>query len=702
MASSNRLLLPPKQLQETRVILKHYTHILDATTDMITYLDNNYIYLAANKAYLTFHNKKEEELIGKNTQEIIGKENFKRIKPHLDRALKGESFTIKGHYHLPNKKNLIYEEGNFSPYQESTGKATGVVIAIRDTTKQELATQQALLAYKQAQHYFDIVAVMIVALDKEANIIRINQKGCEILGYTKEEPIGKNWIDICIPQILRDEIHTIFSQVMQNKLDYPTHHNHKIITKDGSQRVISWHNVLVQDEEGNTIEILSSGEDITKLKESEERIVYQSLHDTLTDIPNRLMLSDRIEHAVELAKLSDKKIAVLFLDLDNFKMINESYGHDVGDTILIEAVKRLKETLKPTNTLARFGGDEFVIVSEHLDDISHAANLALTVLRKFHQPFIIKDESHFISASIGISIFPDDGIGSKSLIKAADTAMYRAKQEGKNQYAFYTEELTTILFEKMMLENSLRKAIKNEEFELYYQPQYTLKENKIIGFEALVRWNHPDLGLISPIKFIPIAESSRLIIPLGSWILNQACTQVKKWHQEGIYDGKIAVNVSGIQMEHSDFLTTLYIALDDSQLDPSFLEIEITESVLMKNPKRWIKILQEVKKLGVCIAIDDFGTGYSSLAYLRHLPLDKLKIDKSFIDDIPQDNDACAIAKAVIALAKSLGLTTLAEGIETKQQAAYLLNLKCDYTQGYLYNKALNTKDAETKLQQLL
>ena len=675
--------------------------ILNALSEMIVVIDRSYRYRLANQAYLTFHRRNRTELEGAHLREIIGETNFHKFKPLLDRALRGETFTIRDTFRLPDSDTVRYEEGEFKPLREDDGHISGVIVIIREITRQEMAFHQAEQERKRAERYLDIAGVILLSLDKNANVTLINKKGSQVLGYEAGELIGKNWIKTCIPENIRPEIHQVFADIIAGKTEYPHYHENEVVTKNGRRRLIAWHNVLLREENGEITGTLSSGEDITdkvirerQLKASEAQRQYQTLYDPLTDIPNRYFLTQQLTPAFENARHTNQKVALFLFDLDDFKIINDTYGHDTGDRILLEAVQRFKSIMTDSDLIARFSGDTFALLSQNIHAPDETVQKAENILHLFEKPFMIEQRAHFLSASIGITLFPDDAVTPDALIRLADTAMHRAKSEGKKRYKFYTHELTQALFEQLMIENSLREAIADEAFELYYQPQISLENGEITGFEALIRWNHDSLGSISPLQFIPIAEKTKLIIPLGKWILKEACRQAKQWHDAAIFNGRIAINVSGIQLAEANFLKDIEEVLQQTKLDPSKLEIEITESVLMQEPERWIPILRNLQTLGVTIAIDDFGTGYSSLAYLRHLPLNKLKIDKSFIDDIPKQNDAGAIVKAIVALANSLGLTTLAEGVENTEQLRYLRQIGCDKMQGYLFAKPLSSKEA--------
>lgn len=443
-----------------------------------------------------------------------------------------------------------------------------------------------------------------------------------------------------------------------------------------------------------------SARDNTEKKANEDRLIasekeleFLAHNDALTGLPNRLLLTDRIGHAIENSKRQGGMIAVCFIDLDNFKKVNDSYGHSYGDEILKQFALRVQGKIRHCDTLARVGGDEFILLVENIKE-KHEIEIILAKIQAiFEEPFINKSQKFFLTASIGVSMYPDHGTDGEMLIKNADTAMYKAKEAGKNTYAFYTLDMTVASYERIGMENALRDAIKEKQFVVYYQPQMDLKTHKLIGLEALLRWNHPLEGILPPGRFIAFTEETHLIVEIGAWIFKQTCIDLVGLRKEGLFEGTVSINISGVQIEFSDFLTTLKETITQTNVDPSMLEIEVTESFIMHDPERWIVLLKEMQNLGMNIAIDDFGTGYSSLSYLRKLPINKLKVDMSFVKDIPKLDDACAIVNSIITLAHTMKITTLAEGIERKEQEIYLAEHGCEQGQGYLYAKPMSLRD---------
>ena len=430
--------------------------------------------------------------------------------------------------------------------------------------------------------------------------------------------------------------------------------------------------------------------DITARKEAQEQLQHMAHHDMLTDLPNRLTFSDRLHQAKALAKRQKNLLALLFLDLDRFKMINDTLGHAVGDMLLQEIANRLQDCVREVDTIARFGGDEFVILLVNPSSVTDIERIAQQILKTLGQPMKLAGNELFITTSIGISIYPNDETDEDELIKKADIAMYQAKANGRNNCQFYCPQMDMHAQRRLILETSLRKALDNEEFYLLYQPKVSLHDNHVTALEALIRWQHPTLGIVSPADFITLAEESGLIVPLGEWVLREACIQCHKWQQKGQQPIRVAVNLSGFQLERKDFVTRVKKILAETKTAGNLLEFEITESVIMQNPEFAVKILNQLRDMGIHISIDDFGTGYSSLAHLKRFSVNTLKIDKSFVNEVDLNSTDAAIATAIIAMGKSLNLSIIAEGVETEGQRDFLKKEDCNEMQGYLFSKPVS------------
>ena len=431
-----------------------------------------------------------------------------------------------------------------------------------------------------------------------------------------------------------------------------------------------------------------------------EQLTRLAHFDSLTTLPNRVLFRDRLNQGLSLARRNEWLLAVLFVDLDNFKTINDTLGHTVGDLLLQEVARRIASCLRDADTVGRLGGDEFGIILPEIGSSEDAAMVAGKVIESCARPYLIEGHELFSSASVGITLFPIDAADSETLIRNADTAMYRAKDLGRNTYQFFTAEMNQSTQDRMRLEKDLRHALANGEFLLHYQPKVSCVSGRITGFEALLRWQHPARGLVSPIDFIPALEETGLIVEVGEWVLNTACAQVKSWHDAGLGKPSIAVNISGRQIHLADFCATVRQALEASGLDPGHLEIELTESYVMKDAENIIGILAQLKAMGVSLSVDDFGTGYSSLAYLKRFPIDTLKVDRAFVRDIIADPNDVSITRAIITLAHSLKLNVVAEGVETEGQLGLLIANQCDEIQGYYFSRPLPPGDAATLLRE--
>jgi diguanylate cyclase (GGDEF)-like protein/PAS domain S-box-containing protein len=438
--------------------------------------------------------------------------------------------------------------------------------------------------------------------------------------------------------------------------------------------------------------------DLSQNKQTQEKLNHLAYHDALTDLPNQVLFKDRLKQAIALSRRNDQLQAVMLLNLDRFKTINDSLGYTAGDRLLQSVAQRLTSCVRESDTVARFGGDEFAILLTQIPRAQDAANVARAIKQTLDQAFLFEDQEIFVSSSIGISLYPQDGRDTAGLLKNAGAALDRAKVQGGNNFQFYTAGGTTRALKQLVLESNLRPGLERSEFVVQYQPQVDLRGFNLVGMEALVRWQHPSLGLLYPNEFVPLAEDNGLIILLGDWVMRTACAQKKLWQDAGLTPLTLSVNFSARQFQQPTFITDVARILHDTNLDPRWLELELTESSIMKDPEEAIEKLHELKLMGIKVAIDDFGTGYSSLNYLKRFPIDTLKIDKSFVSDVCKDPHDTAIVRAIINLGHALDLTVIAEGVETKEQLQYLSALECDVVQGFLFSKALSVTAFEELL----
>jgi diguanylate cyclase (GGDEF)-like protein len=474
----------------------------------------------------------------------------------------------------------------------------------------------------------------------------------------------------------------------------------EVIQKELAQKELINNQQRLEDTvEQRTKELSETNEtlidEINERRRIESNLKHIAHHDSLTNLPNRLLLDARLNHAIERAKRSDLLVAVMFIDLDHFKTINDSLGHDVGDQLLISVSNRLSHCVREGDTVARLGGDEFIIIIEQVHDIGDLDALLKKIMKTTSQTITIDSHELSTSASIGISIYPDDGSNAEQLMRNADAAMYHVKENGRHQYHFYTRDLTAAAYDHVILETDLKRAIAAGQILVYYQPQVSLKSKKIIGAEALVRWKHPDLGILPPKQFLHIAEKSGLMKDIGEHVLTTACQQIVKWKQQQLPIETVSVNIAGEQIHRGNLVEKVKRILQRTNCKTDWLELEITEDFIIKKTKQAISTLQKLRDLEISLAIDDFGTGYSSLSYLKQLPINTLKIDRSFVSDISNDMEDASLVQAIIAMSKSLNLKTIAEGVENNSHEIFLAAHGCDYAQGYYYSKPVTAEEIE-------
>jgi len=555
----------------------------------------------------------------------------------------------------------------------------GNVWVFADISERKEAEEELRLSATVIAHIADGVQV----IDTAGTIVAVNPAFTTITGYTEEEAIGREW------SMTRSGRHdaAFYAELKRELQATGLWRGEAWSCRKNGEVFLEWLTVsAVRNGEGALTHYVGVFSDITRLKESQEQLDFLAHHDPLTDLPNRLLFQDRLLHAIGRAARESQQLAVMFVDLDRFKNVNDTLGHQVGDQLLKQVATALSARLREGDTLARLGGDEFVVLLEHVDGQYGATQVAQKMVALFEQPFTVSGHELFVTGSIGISLFPQDAQDANLLIRHADVAMYQAKSRGRNGYQFYSPAMDGEGIERLRMEAQLRRAIERDEIFLHYQPQVEIDSGRLLGVEALVRWQHPELGLVSPARFIPLAEDSGFINQLGEWVLNEACRQMGRWDTAGLQVPKMAVNLSVRQVERGAMAPLVSRVLAETGLAPQRLQLEVTESIIMDTSDA-AAFIGELHGLGVGLAIDDFGTGYSSLAYLKQLPVDVLKIDRSFIKDISTDADDEAIAIAIIQLGKSMNLSVIAEGVENEQQAAFLLRHGCNRAQGFLYGR---------------
>jgi diguanylate cyclase (GGDEF)-like protein/PAS domain S-box-containing protein len=635
---------------------------------------------------IAYANSKTAELLGFDSpREMVGipvsslthPDDLTVLQENHRRRLAGEVTSIRYTYRAIRRDGRIIWADVHGGLCEYEGRPAVMGIAL-DVSQQVAFERQSRLANR----VFDSASEGIVITDADCRIEAVNPAFTRITGYEPAEANGK------LSRMMTGQ----GAEMNQDMLAHLARDGHwqgemRDRRKNG-EWYPAWLSIsIVRDADKLITNYVGVFTDHTSRKEADTRLQFLASHDSLTAMLNRNAFMARCATEIQQARVDDRQLALLFIDLDRFKTVNDTLGHIAGDRLLVAAAERLRRQLKADDVAARLGGDEFTVLLEDPTSSGAAGKLAERLIAAIAQPFVIDGHEMFVTASIGVACYPADGKDAATLLKNADVAMYRAKERGKNTFQFFTSDMNAQSFERLLLENSLRHALDRNEFELHYQPQFYTDSGRIAGVEALIRWRHPELGLILPGTFITLAEQNGLIVPIGAWAMQEACRQGKAWLDAGYRFGHVAVNLSARQFSSGDLLDTIRAALDNSDLPAAMLELEITESAIMYDPPEAVMLLDRIRDMGVALSIDDFGTGYSSLASLKQYPLDSLKIDQSFVRGIPHDADDIAITEAIIAIAHKMRLKVVAEGVETKEQAEFLRVAGCDMAQGFLLGR---------------
>ncbi len=612
------------------------------------------------------------------------------------------SLTVTG---LESATLLITQSGaeipiddGAAPIIDDNGTLLGAVLVFRDITSRRRIENLLKESEERFHSAFDFAAIGMALVAMNGCFLQVNNSICKIFGYSHDELlklslkmlIHKEGYD----KMLQHHLHGLLSDSEPSfQVEVECYH------KNADKKVwVLLSASLVRNAASEPQYYIIQIQDITDRKCAERQLNYIANHDPLTGLANRVQFHNYLNEALSSVRRHDAKVALLFLDLDRFKLINDTLGHRIGDLLLLAVSERLKGSLRINDILARLGGDEFIVLLSDIQAIDDVAKIANKTIDALTQPFSLEGNDIVITASVGISIFPDDGEDGQMLLMNADTAMYLAKERGKNNYQFYSQEMTERSLERMTIERGLRYALLHNGFELHYLPQIDLTSGRTVSFEALVRWRHPDWGLVYPDRFIVIAEDTGLIVSIGRWVLRTACLQAKKWQENGHVFSHVAVNLSARQFLESDLFQTIKGVLTETGLDPASLELEITESAIMQDPDKTLQVLHQLCDLGVRLSVDDFGTGYSSLTYLRRFPIHNVKIDRSFVQNIPSDEASMTLVRAIIALGHELKLSVTAEGVETEAQLEFLKTQKCDIVQGYLFSRPVPAEQLEKGL----
>ena len=569
----------------------------------------------------------------------------------------------------------------------------GTIGIIRDITIRKQTEDQV----RKLSRAVEQSPIIIIITDVNGNIEYTNPMFTRVTGYTKEDVFKKNLYTVKPNRMSPEEYKQLWNAVAAGATWRGELCNEK---KTGE---LYWESMTIspiKDFQGDITHFLVVSEDVTERKQAETTIRQMAFYDTLTSLPNRSLFNDRLSMAMVHAGRKEESLAVLFLDLDHFKLVNDTLGHAVGDLLLKAVSERLAGCIRKGDTVARLGGDEFIVLLPGIKRREDASDVAEKIVEKITHPFLVGNHELIVTTSIGVAIYPDDGKDLDTLLRNADIAMYHAKEHGRNNFQYYNNALYIKVSRKRLLESKLRHALERKEFLLHYQPQVNINTGQIVGIEALLRWNHPELGMVSPLEFIPLSEATGLIVSIGEWVLSTACSQVKAWQDAGLPKIRIAVNLSTHTFQRQNFVERVIHTLNETRLSPRFLELEITESTAMQNVEATITKLGKLHVMGIQIAIDDFGTGHSSLNYLRKFPIHTLKIDQSFVKDVTTNPGDASIVSAIIALAKSLKLKVVAEGVETREHFSFLKEHQCEEAQGYLFHKPAPPESIETILRQ--
>ena len=658
--------------------------IVDTMADGVIVCDAAGRIQVVNHALLQLTGYTEEELTSQFLHLLLDPATTLADHSNLRRILSGET--------LPDRES-IFRNRHGQPIDVSlsvarvgdTQTAAGAVVIVRDIGERKDAEDILRASEKRYRHLFERNLAGVFRTSVAGSVLDCNDACARIFGFaSRADLIGRNAADFYESSHGRAEV---LAKLRESR--YVTGQELRLRKQDGSRVWVLENVTLVEAEDGDPEILEGTMVDITDLKVAQEKIEYQAYHDVLTDLPNRKLFIDRLAVALAQSRRSGKSLAVLFLDLDRFKMANDTLGHAGGDRLLLAVADRLLGSLRAGDTVARFGGDEFALLVSELRDPSDAAIVAGKILKSLEEPVLIDRRAAHLTGSLGVALFPIDGEDPETLLKNADSAMYRAKESGRNNFQLCTEEMKQRGVERLSLEQALRVAIQKNQLVLHYQPIIDLDRSRICAVEALVRWNHPERGLLSPDYFTAVAEDSNLIVPIGRWVMHTAFKQIKAWHKRGLEDIRLAVNLSARQFQQPDLLPMIEQLLAETGVDPKLIELEITESTAMLHASRTVRLLQELRQAGLTVAVDDFGIGYSSLNYLKRFPIDAVKIDKTFVHGLLTEPGDAAIIDAVLAIARTHKLRVIAEGVETEEQLTALVARGCPEAQGFLFSEAL-------------
>jgi diguanylate cyclase (GGDEF)-like protein/PAS domain S-box-containing protein len=667
--------------------------VITTIPDLIWVKDTQGAYLMCNPAFERFFGASCGEIVGKTDYDFIEKEQADFFRQKDKEALAAGAMCI-------NEEEIIFAENGQYALLETrkmpiyfNDEFMGVLGIGRDITERKEIEQKIRASESRLNEAQKIAKVGSWEVEYPGLKVYWSDEVYRIFEFTSGdwEPSFDHFLNVIHPDE-RAVIESLYNESLQNRSSFDV--IHRLLMEDGRIKYVHELGETLYDNFGKPLRSIGTVQDITERKLIEKEMEHMAHHDSLTGLPNRILVKDRTTQIIAKSKRTGKKAAFLFIDLDGFKTINDSLGHSIGDILLKMVTKRLQSCIRASDTLSRQGGDEFLLILPDINDTKDVSVIADKLLGEFQKSFHIHNEKISSSASIGIAIYPDHGDSFEELFKSADAAMYKAKETGKNTYCFFTQQMKYSLIGLIKMQNDLKEALKNQEFILHYQPQIDLQTNTISGMEALIRWNHPLLGIIPPFDFIATAESTGLIVQIGEWVLLEACRQGALWHKQG-KKILVAVNISAVQFKRGNLLEVVTKALQISGFNPRYLELELTESILIQDTENVLQTVKTIKELGVQLSIDDFGTGYSSLAYLKRFAVDKLKIDQSFVRDIVNDKEDANIVQIIIQMARSFNLKSIAEGVESLEILNLIKEFGCDEVQGYYFAKPMGSLEFE-------
>ena len=662
--------------------------LADNVPALIAYFDAKDLHCRfANKAYANMWGLTEDSILGRSVEEVIGPEGYREIGPHIERVTRGETVIYERTVKAADGSERILEV-NLRPQRGEMDRTVAAFVLVNDITRHRQADQEVRDSEERLRKFADATHAGIV-FHEDGIVTDCNDAILRLSGYTHDEFVGSEIIKYVVPAF-REEARDAVRRGIERAYES------EIIAKDGTVIPVEFEGRVMPFK--GAVYRLTVVRDIRRRKASQARIDFMAHHDLLTGLPNRARLLDRLEFILATARRRGTRAAILFIDLDNFKTVNDSLGHAAGDALLKIIAARIPAALRGVDVVSRHGGDEFLVVLPEIEGEQGPVPVAEKLLAAISEPMDLEGQSISVSPSIGIAMFPRDGDTAEALIKNADAAMYLAKERGRSNYQFFNEGLADGAFRALTLETRMREAIRDAAFLLHYQPQMRVDTGVVTGVEALIRWPQKDGTWIEPNDFIPVAEQRGLIRTIGKWVLREACRQNRAWQQAGLPPVPVAVNLSSVQFRQKDFVREVEEALAASGLEPQFLAFELTESMLMGDTGEMVRTLEALKSLGVKLAIDDFGTGHSSLMHLKRFPIDKLKIDRTFVRDTPDDADDCAITTAIIDLARNMGITSIAEGVDRREQLDFLRSRGCEEVQGYLFCRAMPPDELATWL----